>query len=266
MTCIAFVGGGNMAKAMVAGLLRRLPASDLIVSAPSPGTRAHFTALGITATADNNQAVAAGDIVVLAVKPQKSAEVLPEVAAAWSSDKLLVSILAGATTVRLAAALPGAARVVRTMPNTPLAIGQGMVGLCGGAHATAADLDAATALFDGCGQVLRVSDESRMDAITAVSGSGPAYFFRMAEALIDAAMALGFTRDEALLLVGTTGAGAWSYLQREGMDAARLRKAVTSPGGTTAAALKVVDDADLTAIWTRALAAARDRGGELSRM
>jgi pyrroline-5-carboxylate reductase len=266
MTPISFIGGGNMASAMIAGLQRLSPAPQITVAEPDPGKRAAFTAQGLIATADNGQAVAAGGIVVLAIKPQMAASVLPEIAAAWSPDKVLVSILAGTPSTRLAAALPAGARIVRAMPNTPLAIGLGMVGICPGSHATTADLAAAEALFSPSGKVLRVSDEGRMDAITAVSGSGPAYFFRFAEALVDAAMARGFTRDEAVLLVGTTGAGSWEYLLRSGFEAAKLRQQVTSPGGTTAAALRVVDEADLTGIWTRALAAAEQRGQELARM
>jgi pyrroline-5-carboxylate reductase len=150
------------------------------------------------------------------------------------------------------------------MPNTPLAIGKGMVGLCAGANATARDLDVAEAVYAPSGKVLRVSDEARMDAITAVSGSGPAYFFRFAEALVEGAMALGFTRDEAVLLVGQTGAGSWDYLLRQGFEAKRLREQVTSPGGTTAAALKVMDDADYVGLLTRALQAAERRGKELA--
>jgi len=165
----------------------------------------------------------------------------------------------------LASFLPAGARVVRAMPNTPLAIGQGMVGLCAGAHADAGDLALAEALFTPCAKVLRVTDEARMDAITAVSGSGPAYFFRLAEALVDAAMSMGFTADEAQLLVGQTGAGAWEYLLRSGFQAKRLREQVTSPGGTTAAALAVLEAADFTGLWTRALAAAEQRGRELAR-
>ena len=139
-----------------------------------------------------------------------------------------------------------------------------MVGICAGANATARDLDIAEAVFAPCGQVLRVADESRMDAITAVSGSGPAYFFKFAEALVEAAMAIGFTRDEAILLVGQTGAGSWAYLQRSGFEAKKLREQVTSPGGTTAAALKELDDAQFNALVVRALQAAERRGKELA--
>ncbi len=263
---LAFIGGGNMATAMINGL-RALPQAPAItVAEPDPGKRASFTALGLVATADNGMATASAGLVCLAIKPQMGAQVVPEIGAAWATDKLLVSILAGTPTAKLAGWLPRGARVVRAMPNTPLAIGKGMVGLCRGEHATEADLAVAEALFAPCAKVLRVSDESRMDAVTAVSGSGPAYFFAFAEALVAAAERLGFTRDEAVLLVGQTGAGAWDYLLGSGFEARRLREQVTSPGGTTAAALKVLDDAGFAALIDKALAAAERRGRELAKL
>lgn len=263
---ISFVGGGNMATAMIRGL-RALPVPPPVqVSEPDAGKHEGLRALGAAVAADNAAAIAAGRLVVLAIKPQMAAQVVPGLAAAWTPDKVLVSILAGMPSAKLQAWLPAGARVVRAMPNTPLAIGQGMVGLCRGAHADAGDLAMAEALFAPCAKVLKVADESRMDAITAVSGSGPAYFFRFAEALVEGAQKLGFSRDEAVLLVAQTGAGSWEYLCRSpGFPAADLRRQVTSPGGTTAAALKVVDDADFAGIWTRALAAAEARGRELGR-
>ncbi len=264
MDTISFIGGGNMATAMVDGLLGLSPRPTITVSEPDAAKREQFTAKGVAAVADNAVAVAAGRVVVLAIKPQMLGQVMPGLAMAWQPNRVLVSILAGATTSRLASFLPAGARVVRAMPNTPLAIGQGMVGLCPGSHADVGDLALAEALFTPCAKVLRVTDEARMDALTAVSGSGPAYFFRLAEALVDAAMAMGFTADEAQLLVGQTGAGAWEYLLRSGFQAKRLREQVTSPGGTTAAALAVLETADFTGLWTRALRAAEQRGRELA--
>ncbi|MCK6491524.1 MAG: pyrroline-5-carboxylate reductase, partial [Planctomycetes bacterium] len=262
---IAFIGGGNMATAMAKGLAGLSPRPTITVSEPDAGKHAALAALGVQVTSDNAAAVRAAEVVVLAVKPQVAPQVVPGLAAAWTPRHLLVSILAGAPTARLAGWLPAGARVVRAMPNTPLAIGQGMVGICAGAHANAADLDAAEALFAPCGKVLRLADEGRMDAITAVSGSGPAYFFRFAEALVAGAMQLGFSRDEAVLLVGQTGAGSWRYLMESGFEAERLRIAVTSPGGTTAAALKALDDGGFMALWAKALAAAEARGKELGK-
>jgi pyrroline-5-carboxylate reductase len=262
---IAFIGGGNMATAMARGLAGLSPRPTITISEPDPAKHPALAALGAQVVADNQAAVRAAEVVVLAVKPQVAPQVVPALAAAWTPRHLLVSILAGAPTARLAGWLPAGARVVRAMPNTPLAIGQGMVGLCPGAAATAADLDAAEALFTPCGKVLRLADEARMDAITAVSGSGPAYFFRVAEALVAAAMRLGFSREEAVLLVGQTGAGSWQYLLQSGFEAERLRIAVTSPGGTTAAALKALDDGGFMELWATALAAAEARGRELGR-
>ena len=265
-TSIAFIGGGNMATAMVKGLAGLRPAPRITVSEPDAAKHASLQTLGAFTTSDNAEAVAGAQLVVLAIKPQMAATVVPGLAAGWSSDKVLVSILAGMPSAKLEALLPAGARVIRAMPNTPLAIGQGMVGLCRGRHASEADLAAAEGLFAPCGKVLRVGDEKRMDAITAVSGSGPAYVFRFAEALLAGARSLGFSDDEAALLVGQTLSGSTAYLLAQGVgQAGKLREQVTSPGGTTAAALKVVDAADLTGIWTRALAAAEARGQELGR-
>ncbi len=262
---IVFIGGGNMATAMVRGLAALPSRPTLVVSEPDPAKHGAFQALGATTTTDNQTAIVGADVVVLAIKPQMAATVVPGLASAWPAGATLVSILAGTPSRKLEAWLPSGARVVRAMPNTPLAIGLGMVGLCAGANAGDADLARAEGLFAPCGKVLRVADEGRMDAITAVSGSGPAYFFRFAEALVEAAERLGFTRDEAILLVGQTGEGSWKYLQQSGFEAAKLRQQVTSPGGTTAAALAVVDQADLTGLWVRALQAAEARGQELGR-
>jgi pyrroline-5-carboxylate reductase len=266
LPAISFIGGGNMATAMIKGLAGLAPRPRLTVAEPMAEKHAALAALGAAVVADNAHAVAAGRLVVLAIKPQMAASVVCGLAAAWAPDKVLVSILAGVTTAKLAAWLPPGARIIRSMPNTPLAIGQGMVGLCRGAHADADDLALAEALFAPCGKVLRLADESRMDAITAVSGSGPAYIFRTAEALAAAAEARGFTRAEAELLVGQTLAGSVAYLMQQGVgQAGALRQAVTSPGGTTAAALAVLEQAGFSALWTAALAAAEERGRELGR-
>jgi pyrroline-5-carboxylate reductase len=264
LPALALIGGGNMGSAIVKGLLGLPQPPSITVAEPDAARRAALAATGCRVTDDNRVAVAAAEVVVLAVKPQVAATVVGAFAPAWTDAKLLVSILAGTTTARLASWLPPGARIVRAMPNLPLAIGQGMVGLCRDAKASAADLDLAAAIFAPCGKVLKLADEGRMDAITAVSGSGPAYFFRFAEALAAAAEKLGFTREEAVLLVGQTGRGAWEYLMQSDFAAEKLRVQVTSPGGTTAAALKVLDDAGFTDLMTRALQAAERRGKELA--
>ncbi|MCS6969873.1 MAG: pyrroline-5-carboxylate reductase [Planctomycetota bacterium] len=262
---LAFIGGGNMATAMVQGLRRAPSPPPITVSEPRAEQRALLRDLGVAVTADNRAAVAAARVVVLAIKPQIAAEVVPELATAWTPAHCLISILAGTTTARLAGWLPPGARIVRAMPNTPLAIGLGMVGLCAGAHATPEDLAVAEELFAPCARVLRLADEQQMDAVTAVSGSGPAYVFRTAEALVAAAEQLGLARCEAELLVEQTLVGAVAYLRERGIaQAAQLRRAVTSPGGTTAAALAVLEAADYSGLWCRALAAAAQRGRELA--
>ncbi len=261
---ISFIGGGNMATAMIRGLRQHAPQCVITVAEPDPGKRAGFTALGLTATADNSLATAASPLVVLAIKPQMAGQVVPEIGAAWSDGKLLVSILAGTTTSRLQALLPAGAHVVRAMPNTPLAIGAGMVGVVAGRHAGERELALAEALFAPSGRVLRIADEARMDAVTAVSGSGPAYLFALAEALIDGAIALGFTKPEATLLVGQTLSGAVRYWLESGQEPSRLREQVTSPGGTTAAALQVLAGRGHAAMWQEALASAERRGRELA--
>jgi pyrroline-5-carboxylate reductase len=261
---LAIIGGGNMATAIVKGLQSLVHPPRITVAEPDAAKRAAFAAQNINATEDNTAATREARIVLLAIKPQVLPQVLPTISAGWASDKLLVSILAGMPTAKIAAGLPAGAKVVRAMPNTPMAIGLGMVGICPGAHAGDADLAMATALFAPSAKILRVS-EDKMDAITAVSGSGPAYFFRFAEALHAGAMKLGFTSEEAALLVGTTGTGSWQYLLQSGFEAAKLREQVTSPGGTTAAALSVINAAHFDELWAQALKAAQVRGQELAR-
>ena len=265
LTNVTFIGGGNMATAMIRGLAGLSPRPSITVAEPDAAKHAALTALGALPTSDNLAAVRGASLVVLAIKPQMAAQVVPALAPVWQPAQVLVSILAGTPSAKLAAWLPAGARVVRAMPNTPLAIGQGMVGLCRGAHASEADLAAAEALFTPCGAVLRLADESRMDALTAVSGSGPAYVFRFAEAMFAAAESLGFTPDEARLLVDRTVSGSWEYLRQSGFEAERLRVQVTSPGGTTAAALKTLDEGDFVGLWQRALKAAEARGQELGK-
>jgi pyrroline-5-carboxylate reductase len=264
LPAIAFIGGGNMASAMIGGLSSLTPRPSIVVSEPDAAKRERFRELGCQVTGDNLEAIARASLVVLAIKPQLAASVVAALRPGWTPDKLLVSILAGMPTTKLAGWLPPGSRVVRAMPNTPLAIGQGMVGLCRGAHASGSDLDTADALFQPCAKVLRLADEGRMDAITAVSGSGPAYVFAFAEAWLRAAEGLGFSREEAMLLVGQTGVGSWTYLMQSGFAATTLREQVTSPGGTTAAALQVLTQEDFTGMLQRALQAAERRGKELA--
>jgi pyrroline-5-carboxylate reductase len=205
-------------------------------------------------------AVQGARVILLAVKPQVMPGVLAEIAPS-AAGLLVVSIAAGITTASLVAGLPGA-RVVRTMPNTPLMAGRGTVALCPGRTAGEADLEIAESLFPGS-TLLRVREEL-MDAVTAVSGSGPAYFFAFVEALSAAGVRQGFDAETAYRLAAATFVGAGALLDKSGVDAAELRRRVTSPGGTTAAALKVFADRNLPEIVAEAVEAATRRGKELS--
>lgn len=263
LPAIACIGAGNMGSAIIAGLRSRDPHPELLVcDAAAPIRERHATA-GLAVT-DDPAATARCPVILLAIKPQGLATALAALRPHLDARHLVISILAGVPTATIEAGLATGVRVVRAMPNTPMAIGRGMVGICPGQAATDDDLGIARDLFAGAAEVL-VTSEERMDAVTAVSGSGPAYLFRFVEAQIAAAIDLGFTEAEARTLVGTTVAGAAAYLASfDDCPADRLRAQVTSPGGTTAAALQQIDAADLDALMTRAMRSARDRGRELA--
>ena len=252
-----------MATAMIRGLETLSDRPAVRVCDPVDTVRARHADAGRSVAADVG-ALAAPALVVLAIKPQKFSEVARGLAAVIASDALVISVMAGISCGVIEEALP-TSRVVRVMPNTPMAVGRGMAGIAPGRRAREADVDVAEALCAPSAEVLRV-DESMLDAVTAVSGSGPAYFFRFCEVLMDAAQAeCGFSEDEARLLVSQTAHGSMAYLaSQEGFPAARLRAEVTSPGGTTAAALAVFDGRDLAGTARAALAAAVARAVELN--
>lgn len=261
---LGVLGGGNMAEAIIRGVLDAdlLPAARITVYDPLPARRAVFAALGCAAP-DDACAAARADVVLTAVKPQVYRAAVGAVAAALAPQALVVSIAAGVPCRTIEALLPAGTRVIRVMPNTPLLAGCGMSCLARGTHATQDDMACALELFACAGTALE-TNESAMDAVTALSGSGPAYIFRFAEALMAGGEQIGLTPDQARLLTIKTLSGAAAMLERT-QDAATLRRNVTSPGGTTAAALRVLDDADLMGTAARALAAARDRSIELGR-
>jgi pyrroline-5-carboxylate reductase len=258
---IAFIGAGNMAEALVRGALDAglLSAAQVAVADPSAERRKLFSELGADASDDNVSTAAGADIVVLAVKPQKIDEVLPGLAEA-GGEKLFISIMAGVGTRRLAPQLGSGARVIRAMPNTPLLVGMGATGLAAGLGAGPEDMHKARALFEASGLVIQLH-ESELDAVTAVSGSGPAYVFYLAEAMIAAGRAEGLTPSASRDLVGATLRGAAELLVRSGESPEVLRGRVTSPGGTTQAAIEVLDS---TGIGDKLIAAIR-RAAERSR-
>jgi pyrroline-5-carboxylate reductase len=260
---IHFAGGGNMATAMIEGLEGLDTPPELVVIDPNEAARARHTAAGRSTSAHLN-GVANVQRMVLAFKPQHFAGAVDALRQALASDALVVTIMAGISTQTIQRALPGC-RVVRVMPNTPMSVGWGMSGVAPGDGATEADLAVAEQICGASGAVLRVR-EDQMDAVTAISGSGPAYFFRFCEALMDAAVArCGFTEDEARLLVSQTAQGAMAYAgAQEGFPVGRLREQVTSPGGTTQAALDAFAQGNLGALVADAVDAAVRRGEELN--
>ncbi len=265
MEKIAFIGAGNMAEALIRGLIRRRLVSpeDIIAGEANPDRRREVgKELGIRVTGDNREAVAGAGIVILAVKPQSLDPVLAEIAEAITADQLLISILAGISTRRLEAGLPAGVPVIRVMPNTPALVGAGVSVITPGRRAGEDALAAARAILAAVGEV-RVLEEELIDAVTALSGSGPAYFFLFVESLIRGGEELGLPRGEAERLAGETLAGAGKLLKDSGRKARDLRRQVTSPGGTTEAAIAVFRERGLEEIVKEAMAAACRRSKEL---
>ncbi|MEM8874373.1 MAG: pyrroline-5-carboxylate reductase [Planctomycetota bacterium] len=254
---LAFLGAGNMAEA----IFRGLPDGHEIVAADlSAERREVFELLGATVCDDLASHLEDVDVLVLSLKPQVAPEVIPKLAGIGHA--LVVSIMAGVTSATIEGWLGKDRRVVRVMPNTPMLVGHGACGIAPGTCATADDLATTRGLFESSCKVVEVRAD-QMDAVTAVSGSGPAYVFFLAEQMIAAGKAVGLSREDADVLVRQTIAGAAAMLD-EGNDPEELRRQVTSPNGTTAAAIAVFDDADLPGIVRQAVTAAHDRGRELS--
>jgi pyrroline-5-carboxylate reductase len=266
---ILFVGGGNMASALIGGLLARgTDASTISVIDPSDAQRAALgTRHGIATHADAGAgaaAIAAADVLVLAVKPQQMREAV-EALAARMSDPLVLSVAAGVRAGDIQRWLGGHRRIVRTMPNTPAMVGLGATGLAALAGVEAADRTAAERILQAVGETVWVDDESLLDAVTAVSGSGPAYVFRLIEAIAAGGERLGLSREQAMRLTVQTFVGASQLAARADEPPSVLRERVTSKGGTTAAALGVLNERDIDALFADALRAACERSVELGR-
>ncbi len=239
---IGVLGAGNAAEGIVHGIVRNtlLFNDRIIASARSEARRQLFAArFNVAVTADNRFLVENSDIVILCVKPQQFADICRAFADLVRPDHLIVSIMAGVSTKSLEILFsPVEARVVRAMPNLPIHVGAGMAGVCKGRHAQAVDLLRAQRVFEAGGRCIVVDDESQMDAITAVSGSGPAYFYYFVEALTAAAEKIGLSAAEAAILAKQTCLGAARMMIESGDSPAVLRSKVTSPGGTTQAAIE----------------------------
>ena len=264
---LAFVGGGNMARSLIGGLLSRGTAAQAIaVAEPHAPTRERLAAdFGVRTCEDGAEAAAGADIVVLAVKPQVMRTVCEALAPALASGRaLVVSVAAGIRTAQICDWLGAPWPVVRVMPNTPALVGAGAAGLFANAQVEATQRAAAQALLEATGRAVWIDDESLMDAVTAVSGSGPAYFFLLVEALEAAGVAEGLPPEVARALVVQTCVGAARMLETGELPADELRRRVTSPGGTTQAALEVFEAGGLRALVRDAVAAAARRGRELA--
>lgn len=265
---IAFVGGGNMARALIRGLVgtATVDAEQIIAADPDEAKlRSLRDELDIRITGDNAEAVQAADVVVLATKPQVFAQLLPGVAAAIGPDALLISVAAGIPTRLIERALPDGARVVRTMPNTPALVGAGATAIAAGSNATEADLELAEILFRSVGISVRVPEE-QLDAVTGLSGSGPAYVFAMVEALRDAGLREGLPEETSLQLASQTVFGAARLLRDENEPPEVLRQRVTSPGGTTRAGLDALSAAGFAEAIIGAVRAATRRSAELGKI
>ncbi len=262
---LAVVGGGKIGEALISGLVRRPGAhADIVVVERSPERAAHLEQRYGVRALDLAEAAAASRVLLLAVKPQDVDTLLGLLAPHVDGDHLVVSVAAGVPTARIEAALPAGTPVVRVMPNTPALVDEGMSVLSAGAHATSGHLDEAQALLSAVGQVRRVP-ESQQDAVTALSGSGPAYFFFLVEAMIDAGILLGLPRTLAADLIVQTALGAATMLRDSGEHPVQLREAVTSPGGTTIAAIRELERHGVRAALIAAIEAAHDRSVELGR-
>ncbi|UNP30742.1 pyrroline-5-carboxylate reductase [Lysobacter gummosus] len=263
---VAFIGGGNMARSLIGGLVARgFAPAGIRVAEPVEALRAELQRDFGVACFDNAQAAAEGAAVwLLAVKPQVMREVCAALAAqARAQRPLAISIAAGITAGQLDRWLGGEVAVVRAMPNTPALLGAGITGLYANAAAKSR-FEQAAGLLAAVGPTVRIDDEAQMDAVTAVSGSGPAYVFLLAEAMQQAGVAQGLSAEAARTLVQQTLFGAATMLTRSEEPAEVLRARVTSPGGTTQAAIETFEAGGFRALVDRAIAAATERGRQLS--
>jgi pyrroline-5-carboxylate reductase len=270
---IAILGTGSMGKAILSGMLAAgtSPANVRVTTKSKTSADAISSNHGVQATAlesdsaANSSAAKGADLVILAVKPNMILETLSEVAAALKPDCLVVSVAAGITTAAMEEQLSGNTAVVRAMPNTPSVVGLGVTGISKGSNVSNEKLDLAVELFSSVGKVL-VVDESKIDALSTISGSGPAYVFYFAEKLITAAKSLGFSEQEASLMVKETFLGSATLLATSSSSPEQLRQQVTSPNGTTMQATGRFDAADLERVFIEATEAALARAKELGRV
>ena len=261
---LAIIGGGKIGEALLSGLVRRGGAEGIVVCERHPERAAELTGRYGVPVVTLAEAAARARVLLLAVKPQDIGTLLGLLAGSVDTGHLVVSVAAGVPTSTIEAALPDGVPVVRVMPNTPALVDEGMSVLSAGAHADERHLDEAEALLAAVGRVRRVP-ETQQDAVTALSGSGPAYFFYLVEAMVDAGILLGLPRDLAADLIVQTALGSAVMLRDSGEHPVQLREAVTSPGGTTIAAIRELERHSVRAALIAAIEAAHARSVELGR-
>jgi pyrroline-5-carboxylate reductase len=256
---VAILGGGKIGEAILSGLLRGERTIDDIVICEKHLERAtYLSSTHGVKTVEISEALSVADTILLAVKPQDIDKLLSEMSPSIDSRHVVVSVAAGVPTARIEAALPEGTAVVRCMPNTPALVDEAMTAISAGAHASELHMALAESLMNSVGKVVRVP-ESQLDAVTALSGSGPAYFFFLVEAMIDAGILLGLPRALSAELIVQTAIGAATMLRDTGEHPVQLREAVTSPGGTTIAAIRQLEIHGVRAALLAAIEAARDR-------
>jgi pyrroline-5-carboxylate reductase len=265
MSTVAVLGAGKIGEALLSGLLSAgRSADDLMFTERYPDRAAELTKRYGVRAVSTQAAAASADVLVVAVKPQDIEPLLAELAPAIRPDSLVVSLCAGLPTKLYERRLPAGTPVVRVMPNTPMLVGEAMSAISAGASASPAHLALVEDLLSCVGRVTRVP-ESQQDAVTALSGSGPAYFFFLVEAMIDAGILLGLPRAVATQLIIQSAVGAAKMLRESGEHPVTLREAVTSPGGTTISAIRELENHAVRAALLAAIEAARDRSQELGR-
>jgi pyrroline-5-carboxylate reductase len=269
---LGFIGGGNMAEAIIRGVLGQglLTGEQILVTDKNPERRRWLRDNFPVTVVDDNQSVVRGSNAVLfAVKPQNMKEVMEEIRVACHGGQLFLSICAGTKSASIEAGLAGEShpqpRVVRIMPNTPALIGMGMAGISRGAFATDQDLDFTLSVFRAVGEVLVIGEE-QMDAMTALSGSGPAYLFYFIESLIEAGAEIGFTPEDSEKIVLQMILGSAKLAHVSGKPVEELRRQVTSPGGTTAAGIAVLEEREVKDDFVAAVVAAEQRGQQLGKL
>lgn len=261
---LGFIGGGNMASALVKGLIHSgFPANQIFVSdVDADRLKAIADKHGVQVTTANHDVVAKCDVIVLSVKPQVIDRVLATIGKDVRPEQLIVSVAAGVPIGAMEARFPQGTRVVRTMPNTPATVDAGATAIAAGSSATTEDLAIARAMFSAVGRVVTL-DESLLDAVTGLSGSGPAYVMLMIEALADGGVKVGLHRDTALLLAAQTVYGSAKLLLETGEHPGRLKDMVTSPGGTAIAGLHTLESGGLRRTLIDAVEAATNRAAQL---